>query len=207
VDHYYTATNRRSCGALWPIFAPALILFTSQFESQFLACWDTGLQGEEFAARLNDFGATVIQFREEFIEEWVGQSFDTGLDRVLESWNSVPAGTTIVTVPITPPIDQALREMNERIATELRDTAAHTQEAGRIVANLNVIRGGLQTELNQRTGIAAPPNTETNARHGEALAEIMQAAMMGPFRIAPDIHALIVRVANAMPVSPEEFQN
>jgi ParB family chromosome partitioning protein len=25
VDHFYTAANRRSRGALWPIFAPALI--------------------------------------------------------------------------------------------------------------------------------------------------------------------------------------
>jgi 20S proteasome alpha/beta subunit len=182
-------------------------LFTAQFESQFLACSDTGLQGEEFAARLKAFGATVIQFRREFIEEWVGQSIDTGLDRVVESWNSIPAGTTIVTVPITPPIDQALREMNERIAAELRNTAAHTQDADRIVANLKVLRDSLQTELNERKGIAAPPNIETNERQGEALTELMQAAMMGAYRVAPDIHALIARVVNAMPVPPEEFRN
>ena len=43
-------------------------LFTAQFEAQFLACSDTGLQGEEFAKALTEFGATVIQFRREFIE-------------------------------------------------------------------------------------------------------------------------------------------
>jgi len=182
-------------------------LFTAQFETQFLACSDTGLQGEEFAVRLKDFGATVIQFRQEFIEEWVGQAIDTGLDRVVESWNAAPLGTTIVTVPITPPVDQALREMHERIATGLRTTAANTQDAGRIVANLQVLRNGLQAELNAHKGIATPPPGEPNIRQGEALTEIMQAALMGPFRIAPDFHALVVRVANAMPVSPEELNN
>jgi len=33
VDHFYTATNRRSRGALWPIFAPAVITLSVRVDN------------------------------------------------------------------------------------------------------------------------------------------------------------------------------
>ena len=65
-----------------------------------MACSDTGLQGQEFGKRLKEFGKTVVQFRRDYIEEWVGRALDIGLDKIVEPWTQIPPGTTIVTVPL-----------------------------------------------------------------------------------------------------------
>jgi hypothetical protein len=180
-------------------------LFTAQFEAQFLACSDTGLQGEEFAKALTEFGATVIQFRREFIEEWVGQAIDTGLDRTLESWNSVPNGTMIVTVPMQGEAEKSMREMHERIAAELRRTAAHTQDRERIIANLNTLREWLQESSCSEPGHPTKVDAEKSQKRHSALTEISHAAMMGAYRVTPEVHAWLVQAMNIMVTSPQEL--
>jgi 20S proteasome alpha/beta subunit len=180
-------------------------LFTAQFESQFLACSDTGLQGEEFGKALTEFGATVIQFRREFIEEWVGQAIDTGLDRTLESWNSVPTGTMIVTVPMQGEAEKSLLEMHERIAAELHRTAAHTQELDRIISNLHILRDWLVEASAPVPGQAGDIDSQKAQKRHDALTEINQAAMMGPYKVTPEVHGWLVRTRDFMVTSPEEL--
>jgi hypothetical protein len=179
-------------------------LFTAQFESQFLACSDTGLQGEEFGRALTEFGATIVQFRREFIEEWVGQAIDTGLDRTLESWNSVPTGTMIVTVPMQGEAEKSLLEMHERIASDLRRTAAHAQDMERIIANLNTLRDWLLESNSSEPG-PAEVNAEKAQKRHDALTEISQAALMGAYKVTPEIHAWLVQTMNIMVTSPQEL--
>jgi hypothetical protein len=180
-------------------------LFTAQFESQFLACSDTGLQGDEFGKALTEFGATIVQFRREFIEEWVGQAIDTGLDRTLESWNSAPTGTMIVTVPIQGEAEKSLQEMHERIATDLRRTAAHTQELDRIISNLHILRDWLVEADAPVPSEAEGINSEKAQKRHDALTEINQAAMMGPYKVTPEIHGWLMRTRDFMLTSPEEL--
>jgi hypothetical protein len=179
-------------------------LFTAQFESQFLACSDTGLQGEEFGRALTEFGATIVQFRREFIEEWVGQAIDTGLDRTLESWNSVPTGTMIVKVPMQGEAEKSLLEMHERIASDLRRTAAHAQDMERIIANLNTLRDWLLESNSSEPG-PAEVNAEKAQKRHDALTEISQAALMGAYKVTPEIHAWLVQTMNIMVTSPQEL--
>ena len=180
-------------------------LFTAQFESQFLACSDSGLQGEEFGKALTEFGATIVQFRREFIEEWVGRAIDTGLDRTLESWNSVPTGTMIVTVPIQGEAEKSLLEMQERLAANLRSTAAHTQDIDRIVGNLYILRDWLLEASTSVPGQPGEIDTEKAQKRHDALTEINQAAMMGPYKVTPEIHGWLVRTKDFMLTSREEL--
>jgi hypothetical protein len=172
-------------------------LFTAAFESQFLACSDTGLQNQDFANHLLEFGKTVVQFRQEFIAEWVGEAIDKGLDRVVESWNSIPSGATIVTVPITPEVENSIREQQERTSKTLRETCAHVQEPSRLISNLKMLKAWLNGEL-------ASGTEQTGAL---ALSEISQAAMMGPFKLNQESWFMVARVVDSMPVSPEEHKN
>jgi 20S proteasome alpha/beta subunit len=180
-------------------------LFTAQFESQFLACSDSGLQGEEFGKALTEFGATIVQFRREFIEEWVGQAIDTGLDRTLESWNSVPTGTVIVTVPIQGGAEKSLLDMQERIAANLRGTAAHTQDIDRIVGNLYILRDWLLEASSSVPGQPGEIDAEKAQKRHDALTEINQAAMMGPYKVTPEVHGWLVRTKDFMLTSREEL--
>ena len=180
-------------------------LFTAQFESQFLACSDSGLQGEEFGKALTEFGATIVQFRREFIEEWVGQAIDTGLDRTLESWNSVPTGTVIVTVPIQGEAEKSLLDMQERIAANLRGTAAHTQDIDRIVGNLYILRDWLLEASSSVSGQPGEIDAEKTQKRHDALTEINQAAMMGPYKVTPEVHGWLVRTKDFMLTSREEL--
>lgn len=182
-------------------------LFTAQFESQFLACSDTGLQGEEFGKALTEFGATVVQFRREFIEEWVGHAIDTGLDRTLEAWNSVPTGTMIVTVPMQGEAEKSLMEMHERIAAELRNSAAHTQDIDRIIENLYILRDWLLEASPSVTGQPVVIDAEKGQKRHNALTEISQAAMMGPYKVTPEVHAWLVQTMNIMVTSQQELIN
>jgi hypothetical protein len=182
-------------------------LFTAQFESQFLACSDTGLQGEEFGKALTEFGATVVQFRREFIEEWVGHAIDTGLDRTLEAWNSVPTGTMIVTVPMQGEAEKSLMEMHERIAAELRNSAAHTQDIDRIIENLYILRDWLLEASPSVTGQPVVIDAEKGQKRHNALTEISQAAMMGACKVTPEVHAWLVQTMNIMVTSQQELIN
>jgi hypothetical protein len=171
-------------------------LFTAQFESQFLACSDTGLQGEEFGKALTEF---------EFIEEWVGHAIDTGLDRTLESWNSVPTGTMIVTVPMQGEAEKSLLEMQERIAADLRSTAAHTQDIDRIIGNLYILRDWLLEASSSVLGQPGEIDAEKAQKRHDALTEINQAAMMGPYKVTPEVHGWLVRTKDFMLTSREEL--
>jgi malonate decarboxylase gamma subunit len=56
VDYFYSAAKRRSCGALWPIFAPALILVAGHaFSGGFLT---HGYQANRILA-FDDAGITI----------------------------------------------------------------------------------------------------------------------------------------------------
>lgn len=182
-------------------------LFTAQFESQFLACSDTGLQGEEFGKALTEFGATIVQFRREFIEEWVGQAIDTGLDRTLESWNSIPTGTMIVTVPMQGEAEKSLLEMQERIAANLRSTAAHTQDIDRIIGNLYTLRDWLLEASSSVLGQPVEIDAEKAQKRHDALTEINQAAMMGPYKVTPEVHGWLVRTKDFMLTSRDELSS
>jgi 20S proteasome alpha/beta subunit len=175
-------------------------LFTAQFEAQFLACSDTGLQGEEFGNRLKEFGRTVVQFRCDYIEEWVGHALDTGLDKIVEPWTQIPPGTTIITVPLTPEQQKSQYEQQARLAQSLRDNFAHVQEPERIVANLEALKLALQKTLahglHQGDGPTEGENREAARAHGE----LMQAALMGPYKVDGKVCALLSPIIDAMPL-------
>ena len=174
-------------------------LFTAQFERQFLACSDTGLQNSEFADSFKDFGRTIVQFRSDFIREWAERAIENGLDRMVEAWNEAPAGTMIVPVPLTSPVEQSLREMHERGAAQLRQTVPHLQEKSRVLSNLTVLRRFLEAG---RDGA-----TVNDQNFGEVLNEVSQAAMMGPVHLNQMEHLMLARVLEVMMGSPEEMRN
>jgi hypothetical protein len=175
-------------------------LFTSQSEAQFLACSDTGLQGEEFGKRLKEFGKTVVHFRREFIEEWVSHALDIGLDKIIEQWNPVPPGTTIVTVPLTPEQQRVQQEQQARLAEALRSNFGHVQEPARLVANLNALKLSLEKTLAQSLHQSDGPTKEENRAAAQAHGEIMQAALMGPYKVDQRVCALLSPVLDAMPL-------
>jgi len=175
-------------------------LFTTQFEAQFLACSDTGLQGEEFGKRLVEFGVTVAEFRREFIEEWVGHAIDTGLDRVVEQWNPIPAGTTVVTVPLTPDQHKAVQEQQARLAETLRNDFSYVQEPDRIAANLKRLKLCLEKSLAQQSGASEAPTSDENKAASEALGELLQAMLMGAHKVDERVCVLLQPILEAMPI-------
>jgi hypothetical protein len=175
-------------------------LFTSQFEAQFLACSDTGLQGEEFGNRLMEFGKTVVQFRHDYIEEWVGHALDMGLDKIVEPWTQVPPGTTIITVPLTPEQQKSQQEQQAKLAQALWELVPQVQEPQRLVANLEAVKLSLQKalshELHQIDGPTHDELQEASRAHGE----ILQAALMGPHRVDGQTCALLAQFIEGMPL-------
>jgi hypothetical protein len=158
-------------------------LFTAQFEALFLACSDTGLQGEEFGNGLKEFGKTIAQFRREYIEEWVGNALDVGLDRIVEQWNPIPTGTTIITVPMTPDQQKSQQEQQERLAQSLRDNFAYVQEPDRILANLEAVKVCLEKNLAHGANVGNGPTDEENRAAAHAHGELLQAMLMGPYKV------------------------
>jgi 20S proteasome alpha/beta subunit len=175
-------------------------LFTAQFEAQFLACSDTGLQGEEFGNRLKEFGKTVVQFRRDYIEEWVGHALDIGLDKIVEPWTQIPPGTTIVVASLTPEQQKAQQEQQASLAQSLRENFAHVQEPERIVANLEALKLSMRKTqvhgLQQGDGPTEDENREAARAHGE----LLQAALMGPYKVDGKVCALLSPIIDAMPL-------
>lgn|GEM_PF-6786482 len=184
-------------------------LFTAQFEAQFLACSDTGLQGEEFGKRLNEFGKSVVQFRRDYIEEWVGHALDIGLDKIVEPWTQIPPGTTIVVASLTPEQQKAHQEQQADLAQSLRENFAYVQEAERLAANLEALklclRKALAHGLQQGDGPTEDENREAARAHGE----LLQAALMGPYKVGERVCALLSPILDAMPLQIDfgEHQN
>ncbi|HTY83900.1 MAG TPA: hypothetical protein VMB19_06765 [Silvibacterium sp.] len=175
-------------------------LFTAQFEAQFLACSDTGLQGEEFGNRLKEFGKTVVRFRRDFIEKWVGHALDVGLDKIVEAWTQVPLGTTIIAVPLTPEQQRVQQEQQTRLAESLRENFPHVQEPERLVANLNALKLCLQKTLAHGLCQGDLPTKEETQEAARAHGELMQAALMGPYKVDRQVCALLSPVIDAMPL-------
>lgn len=110
-------------------------LFSAQFDQMFLACPDTGLQNTAFSDRLKEFVKTIVHLRTEYVSEWVGKAVDTGLDKVIEQWNLVPTGTTII-------LDAQNAEhvrLQQMIADSLRQNENGKQTKDRLLSNLQVI--------------------------------------------------------------------
>jgi hypothetical protein len=175
-------------------------LFTAQFEALFLACSDTGLQGEEFGNRLKEFGKTIAQFRREYIEEWVGKALDVGLDRIVEQWNQIPTGTTIITVPMTPEQQKSQQEQQERLAQSLQDNFAYVQEPERILANLEAVKVCLKKNLAHGVNEGNGPTDEENRAAAHAHGELMQAMLMGPYKVDQRVCVLLSPIMDAMPL-------
>lgn len=175
-------------------------LFTAQFEAQFLACSDTGLQGEEFGNRLKEFGKTVVQFRRDYIEEWVGHALDIGLDKIVEPWTQIPPRTTIVVASLTPEQQKAQQEQQASLAQSLRENFAHVQEPERIVTNLEALKLSMRKThahgLQQGDGPTEDENREAARAHGE----LLQAALMGPYKVDGKVCALLSPIIDAMPL-------
>jgi hypothetical protein len=175
-------------------------LFTAQFEAQFLACSDTGLQGEEFGNRLKEFGRTVVQFRRDYIEEWAGHALDIGLDKIVEPWTQIPPGTTIITVPLAPEQQKSQQEQQAKLAQSLRENFGHVQEPERIVANLEALKLGLQKTLAHGFHQGDGPKEDESREAARAHGELMQAALMGPYKVDGGVCALLSPILEAMPL-------
>lgn len=167
--------------------------FTTAFESQFLACSDVGLQGEEFGNRLKDFGATIVQFRQDFIAEWVGHAVDTGLEKIIETWNPVPAGTTIV-LDAQSVEHQRIQQM---IVDTLRQNEDGKQDRTRLLANLAIILTNRQKRLLKYQNPEGLPIEELTdlekSEDARAFTELDAAARMGAFKVSQEIVNLVAR--------------
>ncbi len=175
-------------------------LFTAQFEAQFLACSDTGLRREEFGNRLMEFGKTVVQFRRDYIEEWVGHALDIGLDKIVESWTQIPPGTTIITIPLTPEQQKSQQEQQARLAQSLRENVPHVQEPERLLANLGAVKLSLQKTLSHGLHHIGGPTEDEQREAARAHGELLQAALMGPYKVDGQVCVLLGQVMEAMPL-------
>lgn len=184
-------------------------LFTAQFEAQFLACSDTGLQGEEFGNRLREFGKTVVQFRRDYIEEWVGHALDVGLDKIIEAWTQIPPGTTIVVASLTPEQQKVQHEQQVRLSQSLRENFSHVQELERLLANLEALKLALQKTLAHGLQQGEGPTQHENREAARAHGELMQAALMGPYKVDGIVCTLLSPIMEAMPlqIGVGEHQN
>jgi hypothetical protein len=169
-------------------------MFTTAFESQFLACSDTGLQGDEFGRKLKEFGATVVQFREDFIAEWVGHAIDTGLDKVLEQWNPIPGGTTIV-LDAQNAEHQRIQQM---IADALRQNDDGKQSREKLLANLGIILRNRRKRLlkyeNPDSLHVEELSQPEMAEDVVAFTELDAAVRMGVFKVSQEVVNLVQRV-------------
>lgn len=168
-------------------------VFTTAFESQFLACSDVGLQGEEFGNRLKEFGATIVQFRQDFIAEWVERAVDTGLDKTVEMWNPIPGGTTIV-LDAQSAEHQRIQQM---IVDTLRQHEDGKQSRDRLLSNLRTILGNRQKRLLKYANPEGLPVEElTDSEKVEdvrAFTELDAAWRMGAFKVTQGVANLIQR--------------
>lgn len=160
-------------------------LFGSQFDALFLSCPDTGLQPPQFVERLKEFVDTVVHLRSEYTEETAQEMLTQGLDRINESFNLIPAGTTLV---INPNIAQAteLKRMHEEAAKAIREQGKGEQDVDRLMANLNGVKSYFVAHLSyiESPNSVPPPTDEVKTAALLATGDLMRAAMMGPYKIS-----------------------
>jgi hypothetical protein len=94
--------------------------------------------------------------------------------------------------------------MHERMQAQLRETAAHLQEKGRVISNLAALRHFLDID---RLGIHEEPSENPLKNFGNVLNEISQAAVMGPVHLNQTEHLMLARTLEVMIGRPEEMQN
>ncbi|MGD0860939.1 MAG: hypothetical protein ABR912_16720 [Terracidiphilus sp.] len=172
-------------------------LFGAQFDGLFLTCPDTGLQHGEFARRVEEFVKTLIQLRKEYVEEWVGQAVEEGLDKVIEMFPLVPTGTQIIINP-TPSQTQSHKRIQQDLSASLRQNFDYTQDPDRIVSNLESLKDRLQKTFAQQTQSGEGPTEEEAKSAAVAEGELFQAALMGPFKVGQDVCNLLHRVREFM---------
>jgi hypothetical protein len=168
-------------------------IFSSQFESFFLACPDTGIQPTEFAGKLKEFIDTIWSLRKEYVEESVGQFLDEGLDRVIESFPLVAPGTTIIVNP-TPQQAAVHTEMQQRLQAGLRENFGYVQEPERILENLGTV-GSAQRKLYEHFSCNGPElSVQDHVDYNKAVGELFQASLMGPHKVSEGVCVLVSRV-------------
>ena len=184
-NHGITKEKQRTIDALFK----RVKSFVQQFDMLLLACPDTGLKHGEFASRLNEFMATIISLRRDYVEEWVGEAVEEGLDRVNDPYNLVPLGTVVVKLPTeAEAIEQ--KQALDGLAAVLREKLGHLQEPAKLISNLEVISFGLE-KYGQLT-------EEERTDLMRASFEIQQAALMGEYKVGPQVLVLISSVVDVL---------
>ncbi len=179
-------------------------LFHAQFDNIFLACADTGLQPDIFKAKIKEFLETIATLRRDSVEEWAGEAAEKGFDKMIEQWADAPAGTLVIPLAMTPEQQRGVMEQQKRLAESLQQNFGHVQEPERIVSNLKAARIVLAKSLGAYMPAAAPPTVEEQQNYGLAHAELMQAAMMGPYKVNPDVVALLNQVVSVLQSTAED---
>lgn len=181
-------------------------LFSAQFDKLFLACPDTGLQHGEFAARLNEFVATVIQLRQDYMKESVGQMLKEGLNKVNDPYNLLPLGTTFV---IPPTVEQA-KENDQRmadLARVLRERQPELQDPERIIANLESLKFYFKKRHSQYTHGSDEPSEDEKNKQVQAANEISTATLMGPWKVGQEICNLLARACDSLRIQFDLGEN
>jgi hypothetical protein len=172
-------------------------LFSKQFDSLFLACPDTGLQPGEFAGKVDEFVKTLIHLRRDYVEEWVGHAVEEGLDKICDPYTLAPAGTTIIIDPSSKQAEE-LRRVQASLTASIRENFAYTQDAERIIANLEALKIVVTKLHTQQTEGGEGPTEEEYKNAAVAQGELHQAELAGPFKIGQDICNLLTRVRDFM---------
>jgi hypothetical protein len=167
-------------------------LFAAQTESMMLACADTGLGVQEFSAKFKEFVSTVALFRKEYLSAVIGEKIEQGLDTVNDDYNLIPPGTEIVHYP-TKEQAEAIQKMQENITKQAREQDSGQQDYRRILANLATVKACSQTEAAQRAGGIAVDVSLREAA-GVAMNELLQAMLMGPYKITAQAAIAIARL-------------
>ena len=180
-DHALTPVPQSEVDAL----QERVKLFGSQFDALFLSCPDTGLQPAQFVERLKGFVDTVVYLRREYTEESVQEMLNGGLDKISDSFNSIPPGTTIV---ISPNAAQAaaLERVHVGLAKAKREQDTGQQDLDRLTANLNSVKSYLVAHLGhiENPNLVPPETDEVRSVALFAIGELMRAALMGPCKIS-----------------------
>lgn len=179
-------------------------VFAAQFDKLFLSCPDTGLQHGKFAERLNDFIQTIVQLRRDYVEEWVGNAVEEGLDKVIDPYPLIAPGQIIVVHP-TRQQSASLQRMQEEMQSALRNNSGHVQEKDRIIANLLAVRAVLENSLGGYRPADHEPTEEEKTAYNNAHAELMQASMMGPHKVGADVVSVLQQVVSFLQTKREDL--
>jgi hypothetical protein len=165
-------------------------LFAAQFERLFLVCPDTGLQHGEFAAKVNEFVSTIAVLRADYVAESVGAAVEEGLDKIVDPYTLIPAGTLI---SLNPNCAEQQR-LQESIVTALRANEDGKQESDRILTNLAILKASRERRIACLLGKREPVSAEEGLAEARAFEEIFAAASMGPYRTTDEVVHRLGRV-------------